>query len=378
MSFHKDLRTHKNCTDKKSSNNPNGLNREELLQICRDLKLSCNSKTTKDTMCTKIIEYFDAQDHLTQQIPQQIPQPIPQPIINKIRIKSKEKPIQQEKIKIKSKQIPQIEQIPQVIKKIQPYTETYTLTFGDQAENHKGMQKLGKEAKIGFNIEDLQKAEHWFKNKGCHTELINLNTCLDGIEATQAAILVIRNGVEALTGSSADDLYQEQKKLAKDTQAFMYGHVVNKHARHNLCFADISQPPNYQNKQGTIIAFKDVQLLNHIRNILPDTIGQKAEQLVAEGNYYYNPEICGIGWHGDSERKLVIALRLGLSMPMHFQWYHKFLPVGKRYDLILNHGDIYYMSEKAVGWDWKKSSIYTLRHAAGAKKFTDYKQKNKK
>ena len=28
------------------------------------------------------------------------------------------------------------------------------------------------------------------------------------------------------------------------------------------------------------------------------------------------------------------------------------------------------MSEKAVGYDWKRSSIYTLRHAAGTSKYT--------
>jgi hypothetical protein len=37
---------------------------------------------------------------------------------------------------------------------------------------------------------------------------------------------------------------------------------------------------------------------------------------------------------------------------------------------MLNHGDLYVMSEKAVGQDWKRKVIPTLRHAAGAKKYT--------
>ena len=36
---------------------------------------------------------------------------------------------------------------------------------------------------------------------------------------------------------------------------------------------------------------------------------------------------------------------------------------------MLNTGDIYIMSEKAVGSDWRKSSMYTLRHAAGSNKY---------
>jgi hypothetical protein len=40
---------------------------------------------------------------------------------------------------------------------------------------------------------------------------------------------------------------------------------------------------------------------------------------------------------------------------------------------MLNHGDIYIMSDKAVGYDWKKRKIPTLRHAAGCKKFFNIK-----
>lgn len=32
---------------------------------------------------------------------------------------------------------------------------TFTITFGDQAENHKGMQVIGKMAERGFSPKDL-------------------------------------------------------------------------------------------------------------------------------------------------------------------------------------------------------------------------------
>ena len=41
----------------------------------------------------------------------------------------------------------------------------------------------------------------------------------------------------------------------------------------------------------------------------------------------------------------------------------------------LNHGDIYIMSEKAVGTDWKKNSILSVRHAAGCDKYLKSKYK---
>ena len=75
---------------------------------------------------------------------------------------------------------------------------------------------------------------------------------------------------------------------------------------------------------------------------------------MAEANYYYDIKKCGIGFHGDSERKKVIGIRMGASLPLHFQWFQKSIPTGSRLELSLNHGDIYIMSEKTTGNDWKK------------------------
>jgi hypothetical protein len=67
----------------------------------------------------------------------------------------------------------------------------------------------------------------------------------------------------------------------------------------------------------------------------------------------------------------VIGVRIGhASMPIHYQWYHKGDPVGDQLIIPLESGDIYIMSEKATGNDWKKKTIPTLRHAVGCAKFT--------
>jgi hypothetical protein len=44
--------------------------------------------------------------------------------------------------------------------------------------------------------------------------------------------------------------------------------------------------------------------------------------------------------------------------------------VGSRCLIELKGGDMYVMSEKATGYDWKGRSKLTLRHAAGCSKFT--------
>ena len=71
--------------------------------------------------------------------------------------------------------------------------------------------------------------------------------------------------------------------------------------------------------------------------------------------------------HGDTERQIVIAVRLGANFNLYYQWYHKGKKIGKLFEITLKHGDMYFMSDKAVGYDWKKPSLYTLRHGAGSK-----------
>jgi hypothetical protein len=111
-----------------------------------------------------------------------------------------------------------------------------------------------------------------------------------------------------------------------------------------------------------------VPLTQKLKTVLTDLLG--AENLIGEGNYYYDTKTCGIGYHGDTERRKVAAVRLGSEMPLFFQWYQHCNPVGSKMGLKLGGGDLYFMSEKAVGTDWKESSKLTLRHAAGCSEYT--------
>lgn len=240
-----------------------------------------------------------------------------------------------------------------------------TITFGDQAENHAGMQKIGKMADEGFSIKDLKKACSKLKEDGYECELIHLNKYLPSqLTSEDAMVLVVREGVTNFL-VDPDELLEEMSDLEWDTKAKMRGRVVNKRARYNLCFDKKGQSPDYENGKGRIVSFEDTPLLREVVEMLPDTLGEKASSLKAEGNLYYDLEKCGIGFHGDAERKKVVALRLGESMPLYYQWWYKSLPISKRVELEIRHGDFYVMSEKATGNDWMKKNTPTLRHSVG-------------
>ena len=248
---------------------------------------------------------------------------------------------------------------------------TFTLTFGDQAENHVGMEQLGTMVVKGqgFQPEELAKIEARFAKSGFETEYYDLGE--------DAHLLILKGGIEALLAEdesvsifTSEDVFNEQAALEVDKQAYMYGRVVQKHARWNLCFDDVGHDPDYEHGKGRVIPWGEIPITALLHRAIPKVFGKKAENLKCEANYYYDIEKCGIGFHGDSERRKVIGVRLGASLPLHFQWYLQGDPIGERMIFNLDDGDVYIMSEKTVGTDWRMKTIKTLRHAAGCKKYT--------
>lgn len=235
---------------------------------------------------------------------------------------------------------------------------TTTITFCECAENHVGMQKLGKADITGFTLADLKTFKKKLREKDIKSKIYDFKHD----NHTGSAYILVAKAQSLMEG-----LDKELDNLVWDSKALMRGRVVNKHARHNLCFADYDQDPDYQAGKGTVVSFDRLPALNNLRKYLSELTGQS---LVAEGNKYY-AKTCGIGYHGDAERKKVIGIRLGETMPLTFQWYYKCNRIGDRYYFELEHGDLYIMCEKATGNDWKSQLIPTLRHAAGASQYID-------
>jgi len=263
--------------------------------------------------------------------------------------------------------------------------QTITITMGDVGENHVDMQKIGKLAKRGYSIEELERFKVEFEALGAKCFMANLNVGLVDTEyegkGEEARVLVIKKGVDKILGvlGNCDNLLVEvDKDKWMDDKIYSVKHkrVVSKNARFNNCFGpeDLAQDPDYENKKGTVIGYDKVPLLKAIvdwfnsknREIMGE---EDAAVLVGETNKYYL-KICGIGAHGDAERKIANGIRLGATIPLGYRWRIGSKGVGKlmRFDDI-EHGDMYMMSYKATGYDWKKRSKLTLVHAAGAAKY---------
>lgn len=253
------------------------------------------------------------------------------------------------------------------------HTSTITITFGEKVENHIGNQQIGNSYEIedGITYSQLETIKQGFCSKGYQCELIDLQKILS-VEIKEimgntekAGILVIKNFANTfLKDENADDkLFSDLVSLNWDKKFLMDKKVKNKKARYNLCFADFSQEPNYEIGRGRVYDFKQLETLGKIRKC---TNKIARVTLNAEGNYYYDKNKCYIKFHGDTERKIVIGLRLGATFPLYYQWYKNDIAIHEKpFEINLEHGDLYIMSYKAVGNDWKNKNIFTLRHAAG-------------
>lgn len=267
-----------------------------------------------------------------------------------------------------------------------------TLTFCDSSENHIGMEQNGNKGvqTDAFDKKDLETIQNKLEKLGVECEMIYLNDYCDKDLIPEkvknsfedAFVLVIRNGVNYLlndkgnTNQLFEELLFKQLDSEWDTKYWdgRRKKVLNKHARANVCISNKSQKPDYENKKGTIICYNDLPLVNKIKNELENLIGEKGKELECEGNLYFDKEKCGIGYHGDAERVKVIGIRIG-EMKLCYHWYLNSQPIGKKCEIELKDGDIYLMSYKSVGNDWKKKSIMTLRHSAGCDFYTNIKNK---
>jgi len=294
--------------------------------------------------------------------------------------------------------------------------ERMSLTCAPGGENHAGMEIIGRMPVKGegFTASDLEGLGSYFEDKtgvwisedgviASDVAVLNLNA-LSGTNEIgelstddQARVLLLRNWVqETFEPTTVQDIYKEliadswdaeyldknkyRTEVVDGVETKVRGKRMNKRARTNLCYvAGREQEPDVWKGKGRIVDLKKKTTLDQVIDRLKGAIQEgllsfdsksKVEINVVEGNRYYNLKNTGIGFHGDTERVVVICISIGCDKyPMRWHWFKDGMPVGNPIDITLNCGDVYIMSEKAVGSDWKLRSLYTLRHAAGAAKY---------
>ena len=257
---------------------------------------------------------------------------------------------------------------------------TWSLTVGNGGENHTGMEFLGNLRKKGqgWDLDRLLYAKDILESIfDKQVELFNLNdACLEGVSIPEASkpkdayLMVVRNFLsENVHKNMIKELgsYEWDRKYW-DTRRQK---VLNKLARANVCYGKTGRAANYAEGKGTIIGFDKSPLVGNLLKVVE--ILMRDKDLIVEGNQYDDASKNGIGPHGDTERVCVSCLRVGESMPMKFGMFWNCKLRGKPFETVINGGDLYFMSEEAVGAEWKSRSKWIWRHCAGAPKYLKMK-----
>jgi hypothetical protein len=247
----------------------------------------------------------------------------------------------------------------------------WTVSFSECVESHIGMARYGETAERGFTKLELEIAAESCQQLGYQTDLYDLCTGLPWNYWGDAQVLVVRDG--CFLFPDHEYLIQEivAASSATNIRVRRNGKIFCRKSFRNLCITDRHVHPDIEQGRGTVLSFAELPYLDTVRQVLPQVFGDKAHNLYAKLNYYYDIYRCGVGYHGDAEHRRVIALRAGENIPLHFQWFYDGRPVGTNMPLDIHANDVYVMAEKAVGYDWRCRTIPTLRHAAGCVKYTD-------
>jgi hypothetical protein len=255
-----------------------------------------------------------------------------------------------------------------------------TLTVCDAGENHAGNQILGKKLEKGVPLATLETARRNLNTQAAakgETEAAKIHSLKEtsGLAAHAAVpdayVLVIKDGVNKLTSGKLEDFKRELLQKEVDKRYFAYGQVRDKHARHNFLFGEEAQSPCYEEKKGTVYAWGANPSVDAFRRSASLWLDLEPEKTLSVGevNHYYDVSKCYIGWHGDAERRVVVGARIGRSeaMPLLFHCHEDGKPIGTTVKIELNEGDVYVMSEHAVGEKWKHKGAH-WRHATGCEK----------
>lgn len=247
---------------------------------------------------------------------------------------------------------------------------TWVISFSEAVTDHCDKFIYGTTACEGFTREDLDKAAEISQSLGYTTELFDLTTYLPMHTDRTACVLVIRDGVKMFGNYQQLTSELESTIYALDRKTRVRGRVVDRVGSWTASVTEETIRPCVWRGIGTSLSFNDLPCLSTVRQLLPSLLGDKAKDFYANIDYYYDIFSCGIGYHGESEHKKVVTLRLGENVPVHFQWWCNGKLVGEDIPLDIHGNDIYIMDETAVGPDWYRSDIPTLKHAAGCTRYT--------
>lgn len=187
------------------------------------------------------------------------------------------------------------------------------------------------------------------------SRIIDLNKKLlqfDDRRTEIATVLVLPNYAN-------NNLYQTLLAIDWDKKILLRNKVVNRVGKYAISIDDTGKEPNYEENKYRVIAYDDVEEVRDLKDNLSKIF--KQDRLSCKGEYNYNHEKLKLKYQGAKVNNMM-CIHLGDPIQMSFKWYFANKPASDSMEFTLNHGDLYIMSEKATGHDYKLKKNPILKH----------------
>lgn len=243
--------------------------------------------------------------------------------------------------------------------------ESYSVLLCDRAKSLTAEgEPTGAMAPTGFEVAHLRRVCKCLCEEGLDASIVDLTPHCRVEGAQEACILVIRGWRPDI----ADAALKQVQGIEYDTFTHQYGRVVQAHSRHVVFVGEKPRKADKSIGMRTVLGWQDVGVIEKARAWIAKVLD--SEEYLRSACILKYPDIrkCGISAHGDGERRRTIVYRVGevsSKRSLNYQWYHEGEEASDKVKIDLHHGDFAVSSEVAVGTNWKKRKIPTLRHSTG-------------
>ena len=244
---------------------------------------------------------------------------------------------------------------------------SYTLLLCDCAASQgQGSDSIGKMAERGFSPTQLRALAASLTKRGVPCDVFELTPHCTAPDAEDACAIVIHAARLDHEGFPlADAMLEEVEAIQYDKFTFTYQAAKAAHSRHLVFVGDSLREPVPEEGTHTVLAWDSLPACELAARLVSREL-RSWDLKVACALHYPDIDKCGISWHGDQERRQTVLFRLGKAQrPIHLRWMHENKPAGPVISIPLAHGDVFIPCAKAVGTDYKRRKVPTLRHATG-------------
>lgn len=250
------------------------------------------------------------------------------------------------------------------------------LMFCDIASHGEGMQKIGTICDSGFTNEHLlkyyqnlnsDKVQLYNIKENLPTTLYKIPDCYvlvmkDFFKDQANEFLQILLSNEASDGSNIIGVNWDMERVSGNN-------IVNNKLGYKLIFCDLinywKYPFSSYEKRGTIYNSRFMPGLYSFQSMLENQLGYLP---IIDATYYYDINECFTPLHQVKDRKKLVGLGLGATLPLQFRWFHGNVSCSDTVSIPIEHGDLYIISQGAAGIQKEKQTKLYLKYGIGFNK----------